>query len=239
MRLNIEATTRLAQNPAASPQALAEAWAAKEYGVNAATNVAAMLMLSGECVRKCLYIEVFARDHRGWKPSLNLIRDDIICGDVLKELYDGCKASLPEVYAEKDDAVALATRMRTLFEHSREDVVAARGEREYQESLSSLIYLERLAVVVDHYVKGMFSFYQWQETREAAAALNARQELLAWREAWQRYQSEVPKLPGAATPYRSENHKPNPVNGSLDKGAMADLCESALGMLAGGTSPMK
>ena len=232
VRLNIEATTKLALNPQASPRALAEAWAAKEFGPKSATNVAEMLMLSGECVRKCLYIEAFARNHRGWIPSLNLLRDDIIRGEVLKKLYDGSKNSLPEVFAEKDEAVALATRMKTLFESSRSDIVAERGEREYQESLSSLIYLENLTQVLDHYIKGMFNFYQWQENHEAVSAATARQELVAWREAWQRYQNDVPKLPGVASIYRSDNRSQN-ADANSTHGAMAELCESSLATLGG------
>lgn len=233
VRLNIESTARLALNPGASPRALAEAWAAQEFGPSAATNVAGMLMLSGECVRKCMYIEAFARDHRGWKPSLNLMRDDIIRGEVLKQLYDGSKNSLPEIFIEKDEAVALAGRMKTLFENSRSDIVAERGEPEYQESLSSLVYLEDLTQVLDHYIKGMFSFYQWQETHQAATATQAQQALLAWREAWQRYQTEVPKLPGVATLYHSLNRTQNPSDPSPAHGAMAELCDAALQTLAG------
>ena len=235
VRLNIEAVSKLALDPQASPRALAEAWAAREFGPKSATNVAEMLLLSSECVRKCLYVEVFARNHRGWIPSLNLMRDDIIRGEVLKKLYDGSKNFLPEVFAEKDEAVTLATRMKTLFENSRRDIVADRGEREYQESLSSLIYLENLTEVLDHYIKGMFNFYQWQENHEAVAASKARQELVAWREAWRRYQVEVPKLPGVATIYRSDNRSQN-ADANSTHGAMAELCESSLATLDGKTS---
>ena len=232
VRLNIEAASQLALNSQASPRALAEAWAAKTFGPKSAANVAEMLMLSGECVRKSMYIEAFARDHRGWKPSLNLLRDDIIRREVLQQLYRGSKASLPEVFREKEEAVALAGRMRNLFESSRGDIIAERGETEYQEALSSLIYLENLTQVLAHYINGMFSFYHWQETRESASAAKARQELRAWREAWQRYQTAVPKLPGAASAYRSQNQTKNPTDGSSPRGAMAELCEAALQALA-------
>jgi hypothetical protein len=236
VRLNIEATTGLALNPQASARSLAETWASKEFGSRSATNVAEMLMLSSECIRKCVYIEAYARDHRGWNPGLNLMRDDIICGDVLKRLYDGSKKSMVEVFSEKDEAVALAARMRTIFENSRNDIVAERGESEYQESLSSLIYLENLTQVMDHYVKGMFSYYQWQENHQTATAGEVQDELLAWRVAWQRYQDEVPKLPGVASIYHSRNHIHNQTNGSDSHGAMAELCESALQALAGKTT---
>ncbi|HSY19455.1 MAG TPA: hypothetical protein VK815_14025 [Candidatus Acidoferrales bacterium] len=232
VRLNVFATTQLAQNPDLSPRAIAQEWAAKEFGAKAATNVAEMLMLSSECVRKCMYIEAYARDHKGWKPSLNLMRDDIIRGVVLKELYDGSKQSLPEVFAEKSEAVALAGKMRSLFEASRDDIVAARGKQTYEESLSSLIYLQNLTGVVGHCVNGMFAYCQWQETSDPAAAAKARVELQAWSGAWTNYQTEVPKLPGAASLYHSLNRTQNPGDHNVDKGTMVELCEDALHKLA-------
>jgi hypothetical protein len=224
VRLNIVATSRLAQNPNLSPHEIAQEWAAGEFGARASTNVADLLMLSSECIRKCMYIEAYARDHHGWKPSLNLMRDDIIRGEPLKQLYDGSKHALPEVFAEKEQAVALATRMRSLFESSRADIVAARGETVYNESLGSLIYLQSLAKVVCHYVNGMFACYQWQETHDAGAATKARQELQAWNEAWKDYRTKIPALPGAASLYRSQNTQ----SADSAHGAMADICEKAL-----------
>jgi hypothetical protein len=231
VRLNIEATTRLAQNPDLSPRALAQEWAAKEFGSAASTNIAELAMLSGECVRKFIYIAPYGRVHQGWKPSLNLMRDDIIRGEVLRQLYEGTKTALPEVFAEKEDAVALASRMRSLFESSRGDIVAARGERVYRETLSSLVYMERLAQVMSYYIKGMFSYYQWQETRQATSAATARYELQAWNEAWQQYQILVPQLPGAASLYRSQNTQ----SADSASGAMAELCQAALRALSSET----
>lgn len=228
VRLNIEATSRLALTPNLSPRTLAEEWAAKEFGIRAATNVADMLMLSSECVRKFRYIEPYAREHRGWKPSLNIMRDDIIRGEVLKQLYDGSKTALPEVFAEKMEAVALAQRMRALFEGSRKDIVAERGERVYRESLSSLIYMESLAKVMCHYVNGMFLYYQWQETGNVTTAIKASGELKAWSEAWKYYQNDVPNLPGVASPYRSQNAQ----SADSASGAMAELCEAAMQALS-------
>jgi hypothetical protein len=228
VRLNVFATTQLAQNPDRSPRAIAGEWAAKEFGTQASTNVAEMLLLSDECVRKCMYVEAYAREHKGWKPSLNLMRDDIIRGAVLKELYVGSKNSLPEVFAEKEEAMTIATKMRALFESSRADIVAARGEQTYEESLSSLIYLQVLTRVVGHCVNGMFAYYQWQDTHDAASAAKARSELQQWSEAWKEYQAEVPKLPGAASIYRSQNRTQNPNDHNVEKDTMTQLCEDAL-----------
>jgi len=59
--------------------------------------------------------------------------------------------------------------------------------------------------------------------------------LVAWREAWRRYQVEVPKLPGVATIYRSDNRSQN-ADANSTHGAMAELCESSLATLDGKTS---
>jgi hypothetical protein len=231
VRANIEATARLAQDPDLSPRLLAGQWAAKEFGPSAAPKVAELLLLSSECVRKCFYDAPYACAHKGWLPSRNLLRDDIIRGEQVKngnggtrQLYEGSKPSLAEALQEKEEAVALARRMRELFESTRPSVIADRGERVYRESLSSLLYLEALTKVVSHYVRGMFLFYQWQETRDAATAARAETELRDWQRAWQDYQTHVPKLPGAASLYRSQNTQ----EPDSTPGAMADTCEAAL-----------
>lgn len=239
-RLNVYATTELIRNPDASPRKLAEQWAAEEFGSHAAPKVADMLMLSPECIRKFMYIAPYARDHKGWMPSRNLMRDDIIRGErVLREnggikiLYEGSKQSLDEALAEKSEAVELAGRMRALFESARGDIVAERGQKVYEESLSSLIYLESLAKVMSHYVRGMFLYYHWQETGDRETAAQAEKELDEWRTAWADYQTNVPKLPGVATLYRSQTDQ----DPSTTPGAMADTCDAAVASLTGGTAP--
>jgi len=225
-RLNIYATSKLVKEPTASPRKLAEEWAAQEFGSKAASVVADMLMLSPEFVLKFRYIAPYARQHRGWKPSENLMRDDIIRGASLRQLYEGSKHALPEVFSEKEAAVVLARRMRELFELARPDILAERGEKVYQEALSSLLYMESLAKVVCHYVNGMFQYYQWKETRNAAGAAKARETLLAWQAEWRHYTTEIPRLPGVATRYRSANLTSE--EESAGKDTMAGLCEEAL-----------
>jgi len=240
VRLNIYATTRLAQNPELSPRNLAGQWAAQEFGTNAAPKVTDMLMLSDDCITKLFYIAPYSREHP-WSPSRNLLRDDIIHGEAsigsnggLKDvLYEGSKSSLQEALDEKTQAVALAQQMRSIFESQKDDIVAERGEKVYDDGLSSLIYLEDLAEVVSHYVRGMFLFYHWQDTGDTTAANQANQELLAWRDAWKTYQTEVPKLPGAASIYRSLNTQ----EPDSTQGAMTDTCEKALQALAARPQP--
>ncbi len=218
VRANIYATAKLAQNPDADPRALAAEWAAREFSPGAASKVADMLMLSAEAVLGMRYIAPYSRDHKGWLPARNIMRDDIIRGEtVLREqggiqlLYEGSKHALDEALAEKARAAATVRRMRALFE----SVPTPADAR------NTLAYMESLADVMAHYVRGMFLYYSGQKEK-------AREELLLWRAAWDRHRNEIPKLPGVATPYRSLNN----YGGSPDpKGAMAETCEKTLAAL--------
>lgn len=231
VRLNIFATSRLAQDPGLSPAALAEEWAGREFGRRAARRMAEMLMLSDDCVLAFNYIAPYARKHRGWLPSRNLLRDDIIGGEkglggagILRLLYEGSKDSLDEVYAEKRRAVVLASRMLALAEAARAAIIAERGERVYLEVRNSLLYVEALARVISHYVQGMFRYYSWKETKAEGARAAALKELLRWRSEWNRYQREIGKLEGIASLYRSQTSQ----EPGSTSGAMADTCESAI-----------
>ena len=78
--------------------------------------------------------------------------------------------------------------------------------------------------VMSHYIRGMFLFFRSQETHDAQVAAQAKTELEQWRVAWNRYNTDIPKLPGAATLYRSQYGEQT----NDSEGAMADTCEQAL-----------
>ncbi len=191
-------------------------------------------MKSHECVRKLLYIAPYAQAHRGWLSSRNLTRDDIIRGEKemrgqggLKVIYTEIKPQLEEALREKLEAVELARDMQTAFEHEQAHIVASRGQQAYDEAHTGFVYLHKLSQVMSTYVRGMFLFYRWQETRAPADAEAALQELTAWQTAWADYRSAMPKLPGAATLYRSQCEQEE----TSTSGAMADTCEKALSTL--------
>ncbi len=234
VRANSHVTARLAQNPGLDARRLAEEWAAGEFGKAAAAKVAEMLLLSDDCVLGFRYIAPYSRRHKGWLPARNIMRDDVIRGERelrgaavetqggLKLLYEGSRDALDEALEEKAAAARLATRMREIFESAQTAIVSAKGQRVYDEARTGLLYMESLARVMSSYIRGMFQYYRWQENADAETARAARSELMAWRAEWRRYQDEIPKLPGAATLYRS---------GKTDadkKGAMEDTCEKAL-----------
>jgi len=229
VRANIYATAKLAENQGLSPRALAQEWAVKEFGKAAAPKVAEMLMLSPECVLRFRYVAPYARRNKGWLPSRNIMRDDIIRGgkDVLTPLYDGSKDSLNEALEEKLEAVRLAQRMRRTFESAQQEIIAARGPAIYRESLNSILYMEALAKVMAHYVRGMFQYERWRQTGNKEIGSAARNELVEWRKAWDYYRNEIGKLEGVASLYRSLNSQQE----TDTRGAMEDLCEAALAAL--------
>ncbi len=77
---------------------------------------------------------------------------------------------------------------------------------------------------MSHYIRGMFLFYRSQEMHDEKCAIQAKAELEQWRVAWSRYNTDIPKLPGAATLYRSQYGEQT----NDSEGAMADTCEKAL-----------
>lgn len=230
VRLNIHATSRLVRDPDLSPRRLAEEWASKEFGAKAARRVAEMIMLSDDCVLAFNYIAPYARRHEGWLPNRNILRDDIIRGEKqlggeggLRLLYQDSKDSIDEACAEKRRAVELASRMLKIFEAARKDIVAERGERTFAEGRDSIVYLHSLATVMSHYVQGMFRYYQWKDTGADSAKHAAREHLELWRKAWDSYRTQIPRLQGAASLYRSQNSQ----RADSTEGAMESTCESA------------
>lgn len=239
VRLNIYATARLAEDPGLSPRALAREWAAREFGEAAAPRVAEMLMLSDDAVLASHYIGAYARKHKGWLPSRNLLRDDVIRGEKvlgdeggLRLLYEGSKDDLEGVYMEKGRGVRLAAEMLRLFDSVRPQVTRARGQRTFREARASLVYYEALARVMSHYVQGMFRYYHWQETHDTREGRLAREQLRGWQVAWRSYETETPKLGGAATLYRSRSTSSSREDEPDAGGAMAETAEAALEELA-------
>ncbi len=236
VRANIDAASRLAQNPDLKAADLAQQWAVKEFGDAAAPKIAEMLLLSPECIRKTMYVEPYALKHKGWMPSRNLMRDDIIRGERqmglhggLHLIYEESKNALDTALQEKLDALNLARRMLALYDEAKPGIIADRGEKVFDETRSSLLYLQSLTEVMSRYVRGMFLFYKSEETHDVALAEQAGEELTQWQSAWKRYNTEIPKLPGAATLYRSQYDQAE----NTSQGAMVDTCERALKAIHG------
>ena len=240
-RMNYDTTRALARNPQLDPKQVLRDWCAKEFGEAAAEGVAAAVAPSHECIRKAFYVERYARRNHGWLPNSGLMRDDIIMGTLRQEYWaTGEMGILPmyhqvmeeereQVYAEKREASALARQMRETFEAQRKAIIAAKGERVYEEALTGFIYLEKLVKVMEHFVNGMFRYCYWDEVRTEDARREALVELEKWRAAWADYNLTVPRLPAAPTLYRSLLN----VKDTKDQGAMAATCERALGILSG------
>ncbi|MBL8219184.1 MAG: hypothetical protein JNL62_08135 [Bryobacterales bacterium] len=223
VRANIYSTAKLAENPDADPRQLAHDWAAHEFGPTAAPHVADMLMLSDDAVLGFRYIAPYSRQHKGWLPARNIMRDDIIRGERvlgneggLRILYEGSKHALDEALAEKSQALETVRRLRAIL---------ARAPQISEDAATSLASMESIAAVMAHSIRGMFLYYRWQETSAESAKQQALAELQAWRKAWHHHRTEIPKLAGAASPYRSQNNYRGTPNTTY---AMQETCEKAL-----------
>ena len=223
--LNLYALIELARNPRWTPENIALAWAIRFFGKEASSGLLPILMKSRECVKRIFYVEAYARRHPGWMVNQGLFCGDLIRGDggqgrngPIGRLYEGARSDLMGALQEKRDAVALAYQLREDFERLREPIVKAKGVRRYEEALTGFIYLQQLANVACHYVRGIFLFYRWQEDPGGVACAQAAyHELKAWEAAWKAYRNEIPLLPGAPSLFRSDG-----------KGGMEETCIRAL-----------
>jgi hypothetical protein len=110
---NIYAAAHLAWEPNAKPADLAREWAALCFGHDAAEAVAETMMLSEEAVRKLRYFEAYCKNHRGWLPAHNWMRDDKIRGGSnLSPIYAGARGDVDEMIAEKEEALRMVDAMR-------------------------------------------------------------------------------------------------------------------------------
>lgn len=225
VRLNVETTLAMIRDPRLSPERALDDWCRRQYGPTVGPRMARIVAASHDCVRGILYVGAFAENHRGWKPHLNITRDDTIGGGKYREMetiYAEVKDRLEAVFAEKRAACEQAARMRREVEALRDDPFFRAHPRLFDETLSSFLYLEKLGGVFATYVEGMFRFYAWREDRTEAKLAAAKASLAAWRTAWQDYRASIPKLPGAATPYRSRT------NQKFADGGMEEVCTRAL-----------
>ncbi|MEM7201395.1 MAG: hypothetical protein AAF628_14085 [Planctomycetota bacterium] len=112
---NIWTLAKLAWEPGATPMKLAHDWAALTFGAVAAPAFAELLQLSDDAVLKLRYFAEYCREHSGWAPAHNWIRDDKIRGESrIEEIYDNACQRVEPILAEKAEALALIAQMRNL-----------------------------------------------------------------------------------------------------------------------------
>lgn len=234
-RMNLETSLELIHHPERDPRRVLLAWCRRRFGEVAAPGVTKALLKTHECVEKMLYVGEFAKNHRGWKPHLNITRDDSIGGGKFREMehiYAEVKENLGPVFREKEEALRLAGNLRNAFEAQKEAIVSAKGEETYKLSLTGFIYLERLCDVFRLYIQGYFSYLRWKETLSEGDRVRAERTLQQWKRTWEAYQRDIPNLPGRPTPYQSRTNFKTP------EGGMEEICLAAIKDLSHGPDPV-
>jgi hypothetical protein len=124
---NIYVAAHLAWTPMEDPQVLAHEWAAITFGADAADDIAELLMLSTEAVRKQRYFEAYSKNHFGWTPARNWMRDDKIRGTRrLSPIYGEAKEQVDAMIAEKEEAVQLVGEMLRLAKAAQPKISTAK-----------------------------------------------------------------------------------------------------------------
>ena len=207
LKANIFGYTHLMWDVNQDPEILATKWAALEFNVpiasKAASNIAAILMLSENMILKTRYFKNFSTNHTGWVPALNWMRDDMIGGGDTSFKNPGCRfsnkpgiirpifnpATVDEDCAEKREALYIANLMLEKFDEIKNDIPDQVQATEMRNTLVSCKYL---IGTLCYYINGMFRYYNNQPQE-------AKRYLQQWQLNWKKYQ-EVSELPGAPTP---------------------------------------
>jgi hypothetical protein len=131
---NIYAASRLMWDPNSNPKDIAKDWATLNFGKEAASAIAEMLLISDDAVLKWRYVAPYSRNHFGWTPGNLWTRDDIIRGEThLAAIYNEVHNKLDAVMAEKNQAVQDVERMKKLYESVKNKIISS----QYLSQLSS------------------------------------------------------------------------------------------------------
>ena len=207
LRSNIYGFTHLAWDVDASPEELAKEWAAIEFNVRPDSKVAQnlwdILRLSEDLILKLRYFRQYALKEDPWSPCRNWMRDELIAGGDIATTENSCPraarpgtlkpifnpATIEEDCQEKQEAMDIVDRMVAQFAEIQPLIPDADKARNLY---NTLLYAKYFTYAASHYVIGIFRFYNGDYAE-------AEKHLRAWKENWDYYQNEIPKLPGAPT----------------------------------------
>ncbi|MFN8148916.1 MAG: hypothetical protein U0R76_15830 [Candidatus Nanopelagicales bacterium] len=185
--LSAYAMGRLAWDPAAKPEQLTTDWARRTFSDDPRTvaAIAQAMSLSREAITKGLYIGPYA-DQKvkalGLEPPpmMWIFEWDIVSGDsaTLGTIYHTSKDQLDRALSEADDAVSLASQMRTTVEST--DAAAWRDPALRQHLVDTLAYEENLLTTLRSYRAMVLRHEQWLDTGSS----EARDQWAAARDAY-------------------------------------------------------
>ncbi|MCD6385621.1 hypothetical protein J7M23_07555 [Candidatus Sumerlaeota bacterium] len=221
---NIYLVSYLCWHPEARPEQVALRFA-KLYLQNpdTAKAIADILILSDDAVRCWGYFKPYSEKHQEWAPSGLWVRDDLIRGEPeLFKIWRESKEHVDEIIAEKDRAVSIVDTMISRLESVKDTITSqakiyfpwrhSQGRRDvfisgtsfYKFLRNSLAYERSLFKLCKHYIAAYFVMRRYRDSLNPADKTRAEQELKDWEKEWQRYNSEIARLPFIASLYKDD-----------------------------------
>lgn len=183
---NIYAAAHLAWDPHLSADILAREWAQLHYGLENAGDIARLLLISDDAALKMFYFSAYDEAAGPHTPENDWIdHDRILDGRALRRIYDRARDRVPEMVAEKEEAVHLVERMFVLAA----GLVLTDAEK--APIVNTIRYEQRLARVLRSYTGAYFYFCRWKDTGSSMDRKTAELYVSRWKFDWNAYKSET------------------------------------------------
>ena len=203
---NAYAVPRLADQPDAPLNELAEDWIRQRLGVEDAKAVEALRVIlehSPDVILKSFYIDPYARGKvDSWHPNADWIQDDLIDAEAMWRIVQRLpEDSLEDVMRNKSWAVNQVVEDRSALHRAIEDQNASRVDP----LVNTLTYAESLLQTIRDLVSGLIYYRRYKQHGEVGDADLCRQRLFAAQSHWNHHTQRHGSLAGAATAFRESN----------------------------------
>ena len=167
-----------------------------------------ILKLSEEAVLKARYVRAYAEGGyvgptNGWTPCLNWMRDDLLTSKAKKmagKLYE--TSQLQDAIAEKEEVLALADQLLAQWDVIVKNTPA--NDPFWGGLYNTALYGDSWLRTTSHYFLAVFHYVQWTNSPSSEERDSALHHLDRWEEEWTRHTTEIPLLPGCATPFKDD-----------------------------------
>jgi len=200
---NVVAVPKLADDPAADPQALASQWAQNQLNIEEPELIDAVtgiLMRSAETAREAFYFGPFtATKGNAWHPAADWVSDDQLnaeaCWRIIQRIPEH---ELDLAVQEKENAAEAISNDR----HLLQTLAGDRNHARLQSLVNTLIYAESLYAAIRDLTAGLVAYRRFRETGQQDQADTARGRMFSAQSEWNHHAQRHAMLPGTATPFR-------------------------------------
>lgn len=205
---NAYAAPRLADNPSASLETLAQGWVNEKMGITApdlVSPICRVLMRSAESTRLAFYMGPYASTKGNpWHPAADWISDDQLDVNACWRMISRVPMSqLNELIDEKRTAVDRITQDRRALKQAVNDATAlgTRSTR-LEHMVNTLAYTQSLFETLRDLVTGLVTYRQYLVDPSEDKAQRIKQKLSDAQTHWNQHTQRHASLPGTATAFR-------------------------------------